>query len=210
MFLLPSISNFPQYPHVLARAKQGDRILDLGCGLAQDLRYLAADGAPSENLYASDISPELWNFGFDLFKDHDRMAANFVAANLLDDVSELRKWDGMMDVIIANMIIHLFDWDGQIVALKNLVELSRPGALVLGYQRAQVPPVSKERPWGTMYFHDENTFRQIWEIVQQKTHQVWDLEIRLVPLSEWGMEPEDVEWMPEGKVGLNFVAKRTA
>ena len=50
-----------EYEHILRRVVAGARILDLGCGLGQDLRRLAADGAPTENMFATGAfhSPQL-------------------------------------------------------------------------------------------------------------------------------------------------------
>ena len=159
-------------------------------------------------MYASDISRELWDLGFELFNDRDKMTATFVEANVLDGVSGLKKVKASFDVIIANQFIHMFDWEGQVSVVKKVVELSKPGTMLIGYQRAQVPPVEMERRWGNMYFHNHETFRSLWQRVESETKSAWDLEVRLVDLSEWGMEEEDLAWMPEGRKGINFVVTR--
>lgn len=203
-----SISSFPEYSEVLARAQAGDSVLDLGCGLGQDLRLLATDGAPPLNMYAIDISRDLWDLGFELFNDREKMTATFVETNVLDSISGLQKLNGSFDVIIANQFIHLFDWEGQVSVIKRVVELSRPGTMLIGYQRAQVPPREIERQWGKMYFHDDETYKSLWQRVELETKSAWDLKVRLVDLSEWGMEEEDMAWMPEGRKGINFVVTR--
>ena len=205
---MPSISSFPEYSKVLARAQAGDSVLDLGCGLGQDLRLLATDGAPPANMHAIDVSRDLWDLGFELFNDREKMTATFVEANVLDSVSGLEKLKGSFDVIIANQFIHLFDWEGQVSVIKRIVELSRPGTMLIGYQRAQVPPREIERQWGKMYFHDHETYKSLWQRVELETKSAWDLKVRLVDLSEWGMEEEDLVWMPEGRKGINFVVTR--
>lgn len=45
-----------EYQRILQRVKGGASILDLGCALAQDLRCLASDGAPTERMYATGMS----------------------------------------------------------------------------------------------------------------------------------------------------------
>lgn len=205
---MPSISSFPEYSEVLARAQAGDSVLDLGCGLGQDLRLLATDGAPPLNMYAIDISRDLWDLGFELFNDREKMTATFVETNVLDSISGLQKLNGSFDVIIANQFIHLFDWEGQVSVIKRVVELSRPGSTLIGYQRAQVPPREIERQWGKMYFHDDETYKSLWQRVELETKSAWDLKVRLVDLSEWGMEEEDMAWMPAGRKGINFVVTR--
>lgn len=205
---MPSISAFPEYPKVLARAQAGDSVLDLGCGLGQDLRLLAVDGVSPRNMYASDISRELWDLGFELFNDRDKMAAKFIQANILHAGSGLGQLKGMVDIIIANQFMHLFDWEEQRVVMKRVVELSKLGTILIGYQRAQVPPRELERQWGNMFYHDEETYRKLWRIVELETESKWEVEVKLVDLSEWGMEEEDSDWMPEGKKGINFVVTR--
>ena len=91
-------------------------------------------------MYASDINSDLWQMGFDLFKDRDRMLATFIPADILDPDSGLKALNGKVDIVITNQILHLFDWQGQIRAMKRIVECSRPETLVVGYQRAQIPP----------------------------------------------------------------------
>lgn len=159
-------------------------------------------------MYASDISRELWELGFELFNDRGRMMAKFIQASILDAGSDLGQLKGMTDVIIANQFIHLFDWEGQVSVIKRIVELSKPGTVLIGYQRAQVPPEELQRPWGNMYFHDQETFRKLWQRVELETRSKWDLDVKLVDLSEWGMEREDFDWMPEGRKGINFVVTR--
>lgn len=183
-------------------------MLDLGCGFGQDLRLLAADGISPLNMYASDISRELWDLGFELFNDRDKMVAKFIQANILEIDNALGQLNGMVDIVIANQFIHLFDWEGQLLVLKRIVQLSKPGSTLIGYQRAQVPPMEFERQWGKMYFHDNETFRNLWQRVELETRSKWDLNIKVVDLSEWGMEEEDVDWMPEGRKGINFVVRR--
>ena len=78
MFLLPSITCFPAYSQFVARTKAGATVLDLGCCFGQDLRRLVADGGSMDNMYASDLNRELWDIGFDLFRDRDRMKARFI------------------------------------------------------------------------------------------------------------------------------------
>ena len=36
------------------------------------------------DLYVSDINKELWDLGFEMFKDRDKMVAKFIQADILD------------------------------------------------------------------------------------------------------------------------------
>ena len=192
----------------MERLRTGDTVLDIGCCLGQDLRLLAADGALTQNMYASDINSQLWNLGFELFKDREKMLAKFIQADIFDANSSLAQLDGRIDIIIANQFFHLFDWEGQVAAMKKVVGFSKPGSVLIGYQRAQTPPREIETPWGRMYFHDDKTYRDLWRRVELETGNRWSVEVDLVDLSEWGMEAEDVHWMPDGRKGINYVVTR--
>ena len=131
---------------VLERAIAGNLILDLGCCFGQDLRPLASDGAPTGNIYATVFSKELWHLGFELFNGHNKMKAKLIQANIFDVNDELERLKGTVDVIIANQFLHLFNWEGQLRAMKKIVELSKPQSMAVGYQRALVPRMEVERP----------------------------------------------------------------
>ena len=94
------------------RLKQGHSFLDIGCCLGQDLRRLALDGAPTDNMYASDIVLDFWDIGFDLFQDRASMNAQFVQADLLDEGSALRQLKGTIDIIYVGSVL-LFFWMGR-------------------------------------------------------------------------------------------------
>ena len=117
---------------MVARLKAGASVLDIGCCFGQDLRCMAADGVPTDKMYSSDIAPELWDISYDLYRDADRMKARFVSADILDSASPLMELRGKMDILIANLVFHLFDWERQVAAGKNMVALSRLGTLLIG------------------------------------------------------------------------------
>ena len=208
-FLQPSISAFPKYQAILSRVKDSATVLDLGCALGQDLRRLAADGAPSENMYASDLRPELWEIGYDLFRDRDTMKARFIQADIFDSNTPLRDLNGKMDIIFACQFLHLFSWKKQFEALKKIVDMSRLGTCLVGYQVGRVDPVELQRPWGVLFYHDVDSFNELWRQVAEETGTRWAVDASLVDLSQWGAEKEDYEWMSADSRGLNFVVTRS-
>ena len=137
MFLLPSISAFPTYPSIVARARHGATVLDLACCFGKDLRLLASEGVSTDKMYASDIKAELWELGFELFKDKHKMNAQFIQADIFNPQSQLQQLDGEIDIILTCQFLHLFNWEQQVVAIRRIIGLSRPGTLVVGYQRAR-------------------------------------------------------------------------
>ncbi|KAJ5247774.1 hypothetical protein N7468_002757 [Penicillium chermesinum] len=213
MFLLPGIAGFAEFPSVLEVARRPHaNILDLGCGLGQDLRLLAAHGVPTERMWALDIEAQLWNLGFELFRDQGRMHAGFIQADFqttdLCDTSPLGALTGKVDLIMASQFLHLFDWEGQLAASKKIVGLSKPGTMLVGFQQGREQAREYIRPWGMMFYHNRESFLRLWESVQKQTGTRWKIQVAAVPLQDWGMEDEDLTWMPEDRIGMNFLLTR--
>ena len=214
IFLLPSVSRYPQYAEVLSRMKAGATVLDLGCCFGQDLRRLAADGAPTENMIASDLHSELWELGYDLFRDRETMKARFVKADIFAPPEEeegsaaLDRLKGQVDFVFLCQFLHLFSWEGQVAALKRAVAMSRPGAMFLGYQIGRTEALEVEQPWGKMLLQNEDSFRRMMRQVGEETGTRWEVWASLGSQAEWGMELEDFEWMGPASRGLNFVVRR--
>ena len=68
--------------------------------------------------------------------DREKMTVIFAKASFQDSVSGLGKLMGSFGAIITNQFVHMFDWEGQVSLIKKVVELSRPGTMLIGCQRA--------------------------------------------------------------------------
>jgi ubiquinone/menaquinone biosynthesis C-methylase UbiE len=202
------LPTFKSYSIALERIINNDNVLDLGCCFGQELRQLAADGAPTNNMYASDLHSELWEIGYDLYRDRDTMKAQFIQADILDENSRLNDLTRKIDVFIICQLLHLFSWEDQIKACKTMVKMSKPGSIIIGYQLGQTDFQSHKTPWGMMCFHNAKTFRQMWGLVAEETNTSWDVEIEEAHLRDWGMEPEDSAWMGPTILALNFTITR--
>jgi hypothetical protein len=137
MFLNPTTPLHPSYSTILERLKKGASLVDIyiyvGTFIGQDLRRLIVDGAPSTNLYAVDIINH-WDIGFDMFRDCDKFHAHYIETDILYPSSALQESNGKMDIIWVTHLLHQWAWEGQVIAAKSPVALSRLGTTVAGYQ----------------------------------------------------------------------------
>ncbi len=137
------------------------------------------------------------------------MKARFIEADIFDPNTPLRDLNGKIDIIFACQFLHLFSWKKQFDALTKIVEMSRPGTCLVGYQIGREHPVEVQRPWGVMFYHDVDSFNELWREVARETGTKWVLNVSMVSLRQWGMEKEDFEWMSADSRGLNFAVTRS-
>ncbi|KAJ5156470.1 hypothetical protein N7492_009273 [Penicillium capsulatum] len=215
-FLLPGLAGLDIWPQVVEAARCGQSILDLGCGLGQDLRMLHSDSGGAGKLYAADGIPEMWELGCELFQDHEKQVAKFLCADLRRYCSTLKKGDvGSIDVIITSGFLDLFDWCGQMDIMQTLPYISHIGTKVIGcaFGTAQHDgsEVSESDRAVTGMFHSPNTFRAFWHDLGSKTLTNWSVECGLIELSDWGFDQDDLACMvqPEPKL-LQFVVTRVS
>lgn len=86
--------------------------------------------------------------------------------------------DGRVDIVHIASFLHLFNWEGQVRACNRLVRLLNPtpGRVVLGRQRWNVEPAEyahRTNDGGTMYRHDERSWKNLWERVSSETGTTW-------------------------------------
>ncbi|KAJ5282944.1 hypothetical protein N7497_001892 [Penicillium chrysogenum] len=173
-FLELSIASSPCYLEMLDRVKKGDRLLDLGCAFGQELRQLIYDGAPSQNLYGSDLRPEFLELGLDLFMDRPTIKSRFIDADVLDDKSALvTQLTGELNIVYISLFLHVFDFDTQIKVAKRVLELLAPKAgslivcrVVACRDQAIGNATNARLPY---YYHDLASWNQLWERVQEET-----------------------------------------
>lgn len=186
-FSFIKLSHFsdPTMVAAIARLKDpssSDALLDLGCCVGQTVRQLAALGVPPARLFASDLRPEFWDIGYELFRDADRMPpSTFVAGDMLDPADpNLDSLDGKVTLVHAAHFLHLFSWEQQIVAASRIVrflDLPQGNCVVFGRQIGSVEPGARE-DWRTRaYLHDETTFKKLWDEVGENTGTKWAVSV---------------------------------
>lgn len=175
----------PQYTEIVSRIQNGEMLLDLGCCFGQELRRLIFDGAPADKLYGTDLRPEFFDLGYDLFLDRETCKSSFIAADLFEEPEELMALSGQLSIVYAGAFFHLFDRAGQLHCAKLVTRLlkAEPGSMVLGRQVGSVIPGLHEH--GTdkkdrMYRHDETTWREMWEEAGRDMGVSWQVEVELV------------------------------
>jgi SAM-dependent methyltransferase len=125
-FLDLSLRKFEEYPEVLKRLQEGQRLLDLGCCFGQEVRQLVADGAPAENIFGCDLREEYITLGYKLFCDEDTLKSTFITANIFDATSPLTALKGQFDMVFAGSFFHLWGYEDQVKVYKLVVGLLRP------------------------------------------------------------------------------------
>ncbi|KAL9097014.1 MAG: hypothetical protein Q9165_000978 [Trypethelium subeluteriae] len=216
-FLLLRSPTLPTWPQIESRVKEGATILDLGCCFGQDLRYLAASGAPTEKMYASDLFGEFWEISYDFFRDRSRMKARFFQADAFEATSSLKDLNGQIDIVLATQFFHLFDWDKQVELGVRILELTRPGAIIVGYQigslfAAEVATTEDGKKGSPenkrKYYHNSWSWKILWREVEKKSGIKCTVQASLKSLSAWHSEKEDYDWMGFLARGLEFSVVR--
>ena len=71
----PNIRKHAHYQEIL---QMQNNLLDYGCGTADDIRALVADGYPAEKIVGYDVNWDCINLGFDLYLDRETLGIQFV------------------------------------------------------------------------------------------------------------------------------------
>ncbi|KAI9877445.1 MAG: hypothetical protein M1830_003867 [Pleopsidium flavum] len=213
-FLHSALRTLPIYASLLPRLCAGDATyLDLGCGLGEELRWLLADGVPTSAMVGVDLLPELWELGFELFRDRARMDGRFIPADIFDAGNEdLSRLVGTVDVLFAGNFFHLFGWEGQLRAAERVARWSKGvGSVACGTMIGTVSAKAMGSKWGKggseQFWHDDQSWRRFWEVVERRTATKWRVEVESWRMSEEG---EDFRWMGETATRLRFVCVRIA
>ncbi|KAI9461142.1 hypothetical protein HD554DRAFT_2028371 [Boletus coccyginus] len=189
-FLAVEIPQLPVYNDVLklGQEREGTLFLDLGCGFGNASRKLALDGFPAKQIIASDLHPELWNFGHVLFRSTpDSFPATFLAGDVFDpaflspfksgsappmeanlsNISTLNELRGNVSVIWASSLFHIFPEEGQRRLAHAVGRLLSPekGSVIFGIHMGL--PSKGTVNYDTdvrMFCHDPESWKEMWNM----------------------------------------------
>jgi SAM-dependent methyltransferase len=181
MFLEAGLNEVSEYNEVVERLRGGQKLLDMACCFGQTIRQLVQDGAPSENLYGCDLQPEFMELGYKLFKDHDKLRSKFLVADIFDPSSPLKDLQGQVDMIYTGHFFHLWGLEHQKIAAKTVASLLQPqaGSMILGRQMGAVEPHEKESATGTMFRHNVETWKALWNEIGEELGVTFKVDARL-------------------------------
>jgi hypothetical protein len=186
--------------------------LDIGCCIAQDIRKLVRDGAPSKNTYGTDLKPVFMDIGYDLFLDRDTLQTTFIGADLFDEseASGLKVLENKVNIIHAAFFFHLFDLAGQTQAVRRVLKLFKDevGCLLVGRQLGRIE--SGVFDMGK-FRHNAESFKKMWEDVGKETGTEWRVEAWLGEEDLWAKsqgEGLEAKFVPPGSRLLNFAVER--
>ncbi|THV02798.1 hypothetical protein K435DRAFT_652479 [Dendrothele bispora CBS 962.96] len=187
-FKLPSLPAYRRLLEMPSATRARVIFLDLGSCLGQDVRKAVADGFSPLNIVATDIRPEFWNLGHELFRSTPAtFPAAFVPGNLFDPsflpdkvlypasrihqtslhtLKSLAPLQRHVSVIHASSLFHLFDAPQQRLLARKLVTLLSltAGSVIFGMQQGnyvegEVVNPRQER----VYLHSPDSWKELWE-----------------------------------------------
>ncbi|KAJ7206521.1 hypothetical protein GGX14DRAFT_637452 [Mycena pura] len=158
------VSKLPAYFQAMAllRERPDAIFLDLGCCFGTDIRKVAVDGCPMQNLIACDLHGEFWNFGHELFRSTPETfpvaflsgdvfgpaflvpaaprltstSSTVVPPSNLSNITSLTALTGHVSVLHCSYVFHLFSEQKQAELARLLAGLLSPlpGSMIFGSQ----------------------------------------------------------------------------
>ena len=174
------------YGRILERVQGGDKFLDLACAFGHVARNLVYDGASQENIISSDLRPEFWELGYQLFRDRERFHCEFRQTDIFDPFC-LEEYNGKINILHTSAFFHLFDLERQKKVVNAVLRLvsTKPGTIIFGRQVGNTVPEFRKHPWRStdygLYSHNEESFRSMFAEV---AGEGWDIKTLFVTRPE--------------------------
>ncbi|KAK0203783.1 hypothetical protein DFS33DRAFT_1260379 [Desarmillaria ectypa] len=187
-FLRLKISRHPSYQQFLkiGKERQGAIYADIGCCFGNDIRKAVADGYPFQQAIGTDLRPEFWDLGHELFKSTpESFPARFIPADIfklkglaklpLASTPELFKVEsftellGSISAIHTASFFHLFDEQQQFELAKIMAAMlsSAPGSMIFGSHGGNPTKGVRAETFGThtvsMFYHSPESWKALWD-----------------------------------------------
>ncbi|KAJ7111498.1 hypothetical protein C8R44DRAFT_842288 [Mycena epipterygia] len=230
LFTRTRISHMAAYPRAisLGRKRQDAILLDLGCCFGTDIRKVAQDGFPTQNLIASDLRPEFWNLGHELFRfTPETFPVSFLQGDVFDrnflalaaalstststtcrknpNVTSLTPLNGHISVLHTSYFFHLFNEQKQTEVAHLVAGLLSPlpGSMVFGEHvgkdvKGIRPDPYMRRVGGEMFCHSPESWVELWESILPKGSV--RVEARLKKRGEY--HPSELFTLEDGDDGI--------
>jgi len=200
-FLDFSIRQSPIYNEIVDKCKNdGATVIDFGCCLGQDIRQLAYDGVPLEQIRGYELDPFFIQQGYELFRDENPMKEKkvFHSADIFDD--KLLETIEPADYVHVGSFIHLFDFETQKDVCRRLARLSKNA--IIGRQSGSEVAEEHSRHRRSnenskRMRHSPESFRDMWNEVTN---------------GQWQVEYANLKTIDDGdrvRVMLSFVVRNT-
>ncbi|TLS30237.1 hypothetical protein PpBr36_02404 [Pyricularia pennisetigena] len=171
VFLKLQLRKNAEFDEAVRRTQQGQKLLDIGCAIGQDLRSLAHAGAPQNMLYGIDLEERFFEAGKFLFQDPD-VQITFRQADALDP-DALQDWHGHFSIITCSYVLHLMTMEEQEKLVEVMLKLlsGAPDDLVFGRTGGTEPEGRHEfiREGRRLYRHSTKSMEELWTRVATKS-----------------------------------------
>lgn len=144
-YLTPKCRLHPKYQECIELLLQdrNARILDLGTCFGQEVRGLIQSGVDPSQITASDLLPNYWNAGKDLFLDNMEEVANLRGLNQTQtlfgdwatpitcgDITD--NLENYFDVIICWAVFHVLSKEQVDFMIRRIFRVLKPGGILIG------------------------------------------------------------------------------
>ncbi|KAF7342739.1 hypothetical protein MSAN_01989000 [Mycena sanguinolenta] len=179
------------YEHVLNLGKTvpGAILVELGCCLGNDVRKIASDGFPSENIIASDLREGFWTVSHKLYPNPPKkFAGTFIPGDALDpeflglmpilkevpegatpnlpSLKSLNPLHGRVSAIHTGSFFHLFSEEKQLEIARKFAGLlsPRPGSMIFGCHGTQpTKGFMRGSRDNQIFCHSPESWKEMWE-----------------------------------------------
>ncbi|KAJ7467480.1 hypothetical protein FB451DRAFT_1092690 [Mycena latifolia] len=179
------------YEHILdlGRNIPGALLLDIGCCFGNDLRKIASDGFPAQNMIASDLRQGFWDLGHELFRSTPAsFPATFIAGDAFDPeflslqpqlaeepqsaapdlraLTSLNALHGHLSAIHSASVFHLFSEEKQLELARKMAGLLSPrtGSIIFGSHGAlPTKGYNLVADGKQMFCHSPESWREMWD-----------------------------------------------